>query len=215
MDRLPDSHPLKHDRAALIKEFNRHENSLFVSNPRLKYPSLLAESYINLSESLSLLRPTQAEAETIGGSILKWLCFPDTVEALQRLSKHYKLVILSNVDRDSFSKVLSGPLAEVRFDAVYTAEDIGSYKPDLQNFHYLLDHVRDELGVRKEQVLHTAHGLKSDHVPAKKMGISSAWIARGDGKGGPNSELEAVEGEVAFTWKFETMEDMADAVETE
>ncbi len=119
------------------------------------------------------------------------------------------------MDRDSFSKVLSGPLAEVRFDAVYTAEDIGSYKPDLQNFHYLLDHVRDELGVRKEQVLHTAHGLKSDHVPAKKMGISSAWIARGDGKGGPNLELEAVEGEVAFTWNFETMEDMADAVETE
>lgn len=215
MARLPDSHPLKHDRAALIKDFNRHENSLFVSSPRLKYPSVLAESYIKLSESLSLPRPAQAEAETVGDSIPKWLCFPDTVEALQRLSKQYKLVILSNVDRDSFSKVLSGPLAEVRFDAVYTAEDIGSYKPDLQNFHYLLDHVRDELGVGKEQVLHTAHGLKSDHVPAKEMGMSSVWIARGDGNGGPNSELEAVEGEVAFAWKFETMGDMADAVETE
>ncbi len=152
------------------------------------------------------------------GTLVDWECKPRT-QRIQHTSinpylrpKQPKSTKNSN---DSFYKVLSGPLAEVRFDAVYTAEDIGSYKPDLQNFHYLLDHVRDELGVRKEQVLHTAHGLKSDHVPAKKMGISSAWIARGDGKGGPNSELEAVEGEVAFTWKFETMEDMADAVETE
>lgn len=111
--------------------------------------------------------------------------------------------------------MLSGPLADVKFDAVYTAEDIGSYKPDLQNFHYLLDHVRDELDVGKEQVLHTAHGLKSDHVPAKQMGMSSAWIARGDGEGGPKSDLAAVEGKVAFTWQFETMGDMAEAVESE
>ena len=176
----------------------------------MKYPSLLTESYINMSKALSLPNPTSAEAESVGDSIPNWPCFPDTVAALQRLSNRYKLVILSNVDRASFSKVLSGPLAAVHFDAVYTAEDIGSYKPDLKNFHYLVDHVRDELGVPKEQILHTAHGLASDHVPAKQMGMSSAWIARGSGQGGLNA---AVEGEMAFTWQFETMGDMADAVE--
>lgn len=139
----------------------------------------------------------------------KWPAFPDTIEALNRLQQHYKLVILSNVDQKSFQEVLEGPLKEVKFDAVYTAEEIGSYKPDRNNFHYLLDHVREELGVQKAQVLHTAYGLKSDHVPAKEMGMSSAFIARGDG------DWEAVKDEVAFTWHFEDMKQMVDDVDME
>lgn len=144
----------------------------------------------------------------------KWPAFPDTIEALNRLKKHYKLVILSNVDQKSFHEVLEGPLKDVRFDAVYTAEEIGSYKPDLNNFHYLLDHVRAELGVEKGKVLHTAHGLKSDHVPALEMEMSSAWVARGDGDG-KGGKLGAVKGKVGFTWQFENMRDMADAVDAE
>ena len=197
----------------MLKEFESQESALFKSDPGMKYSSLLTKSYIHMSSALSLPQPTPAEAESLGQSIPRWPCFPDTVDALQRLSKTYKLVILSNVDRASFSKVLSGPLKDVNFDAVYTAEDIGSYKPDLQNFHYLINHVRDELGVEKEQILHTAHGLASDHVPAKQMGMSSAWIARGVGEGGMEPRLEEVKGKVAFTWRFETMAEMADAVD--
>lgn len=63
-------------------------------------------------------------------------------------------------------------------------------------------------------MLMTAHGLTSDHVPCKEMGISSAWIARGDGDailgpqgevGGRDGKLKEVEGRVAFTWVFDTM----------
>ena len=132
--------------------------------------------------------------------------------ALNRLKKHYKLVILSNVDKENFEHVLAGSLAEVEFDAVYVAEEIGSYKPDLNNFHYLLEHVKRELGVEKVEVLHTAHGIRADHVASKQMGMSSAWIARGE-ETGPGSTLEEVGDRVAFTWMFEDMKSMADAVD--
>ena len=92
-------------------------------------------------------------------------------------------------------------MAGIEFDAVYVAEEIGSYKPDLNNFQYLITHARDELGVQVEQILLTAHGLKSDHVPAMKVGMSSAWISRGDGE----KELKAVEGKVARTGTLDTM----------
>ncbi|KAL9128414.1 MAG: hypothetical protein Q9217_002905 [Psora testacea] len=75
----------------------------------------------------------------------------------------------------------------------------------------------DEFGMEEEQVLYTAHGLKSDLVPAKAMAITSAWIARGDGAGGPGTQLEEVQSQdkVAFTWHFETMSYVADAAEVD
>ncbi len=78
------------------------------------------------------------------------------------------------MDKKSFAQVLKAALAGIEFDAVYVAEEIGSYKPDLKNFQYLISHVRDDLGVQMEQILMTAVGLKSDHVPGMKMGMTSA-----------------------------------------
>ena len=211
--RLPSNYPLKSDRNGMIKEFNRHEVALCQSRPRMKYDELLMQAYFDLAASLSLPQPPETEAKSLGASVSRWPAFPDTVEALNRLKKYYKLVVLSNVDNQSFSNVLCGPLKDVKFDAVYTAEDIGSYKPDLYNFHYLLKRVKAELGAEKEQVLHTAHGLKSDHVPAKEMEMASAWIARGDGAGGPGAQSEMVQTDVTFTWHFDTMGEMANAAD--
>ncbi len=214
ISRLPSSHPLKDDRALAIKKFNDFEISLCTSEPGLKYNLLVEKSYERLAESLSLPPPTKSEVEAVGASISKWPAFPDTVPALHRLHKHYKLVILSNVDRKSFDQVLAGPFRDVKFDAVYVAEEIGSYKPDLKNFRYLLGHVKEELGVEKNEVLHTAHSLRADHVPSKEMGLTSAWIRR-DESTGPGSKMGEVKDKVAFTWQFNTMGEMADAVEQE
>ena len=60
------------------------------------------------------------------------------------------------------------------FDAIYTAQDIGSYKPSPANFEYLLTHLRSDLGLSPSDVLHTAQSLSHDHVhqpnSAKAMG---------------------------------------------
>ena len=104
-----------------------------------------------------------------------WPAFADSAPALQYLKRHYKLVILSNVDNASFA--LSNRRLQVAFDAIYAAEDIGSYKPDLRNFEYMLENLAT-LGVKKEEILHTAESMFHDHAPANSMGLRSAWIYR-------------------------------------
>ena len=37
--------------------------------------------------------------------------------------------------------------------------------------------------MEEEQVLQTVYGIESDHVPCNEMGITSAWIARGETTG--------------------------------
>ncbi|MEZ4606675.1 MAG: HAD hydrolase-like protein [Deinococcales bacterium] len=101
--------------------------------------------------------------------------FPDSAEALSYLKQHYKLVILSNVDNESFAA--SNEKLGVDFDAIYTAQDIGSYKPSQGNFDYMLWHLR-ELGYGKEDILHTAESMFHDHQPANKSGLASCWIYR-------------------------------------
>ena len=180
----------------------------------MKHSILLAEAYLQFAEKLSLPTPEKSEADAFGATVPTWPAFPDTVKALQRLQTYYKLVVVSNTDLKSFGKVLTGPLSGVKFDAVYTAEEIGSFKPDLNNFRYLVQHVDSELGISKDRLLMTAHGLRSDHCPAKEMQITSAWIARGDANRG-SEVFDGLEDQIAFTWQFTSMADMADAVEAE
>lgn len=148
------------------------------------------------------------EAEKFAGSIGAWEAFGDTVAAMHTLGKYYKLIAISNITNAAIKKTLAGPLKGVEFDDVYTAEEIGSYKPDHRNFEYLLKGVK-ELGVEKGELLHVAHGVKSDMVPAGEMGIARAWIWRGDDQGA----LEEVEGTEGVGWRWGTLGEMAKDVE--
>ncbi len=114
-------------------------------------------------------------ASAYGRSVRDWPAFADSAGALQYLKKHYKLVILSNVDNESFS--FSNQKLGVEFDAIYTAEDIGSYKPSLGNFEYMLKQLRT-IGVKADEILHTAESLFHDHKPANQVGLASCWIYR-------------------------------------
>ena len=78
----------------------------------------------------------------------------------------------------------------VNFDAIYTAEDIGSYKPDPRNFAYLIEHMEADLGIRRSEILHTAQSLRHDHVPAEKARLARAWIDRRFGKKGTGATGE-------------------------
>ena len=115
----------------------------------------------------------------------------DTADALRYLKTRYKLVILSNVSRDGFAA--SNRKLGVEFDAIYTAEDIGAYKPSPANFHYLLERLDSDFGLQKDDILHTAQSLFHDHVPAKAFGLANAWIDRQrlseSGKWGATAEV--------------------------
>ncbi|UKZ81351.1 hypothetical protein TrVFT333_009123 [Trichoderma virens FT-333] len=211
---LADSHPLKNDRLGLLKALVRHEGLVQAANPTYLYHAVLATAYGNLATELGVSADEEAKAK-FGFGVGDWTIYPDTLDALKRLHKHFKLVILSNVDLDSFKRTLEKQFQGFPFDAIYTAQEIGSYKPDLNNFRYLIEHCDKDLGVKKEDILHTAQSLHHDHVPAKQIGLSSAWIERGE-------EVESVMGgdpetyadKVSYSWKFTNMKEMADAVDS-
>ncbi|HXV73987.1 MAG TPA: HAD family hydrolase, partial [Sphingomonadales bacterium] len=110
------------------------EHECQASMAKAPYPVILARVHAMLGEHYAI--PSEvSERDAFAASIGSWPPFPDTAEALQYLKRRFKLIILSNVDNASFSK--SERAMGTKFDAVYTAEIIGSYKPSLNNFRYL------------------------------------------------------------------------------
>ncbi|KAJ9156612.1 Haloacid dehalogenase [Pleurostoma richardsiae] len=175
--------------------------------PGMRYSEVLTAIHPRIAARLGLASPSADESRAFGQSVGKWPAFPDTVDALRRLAKHYKLVVLSNVDRQSFAATNAGPLQGVPFDLIVTAEDVGSYKPDPRNFEHMLEKVKEKFGVEKHQVLQTAQSQFHDHHPARAAGIKSSWIVR------PGAVMGNRDHEV-FDWKFNTLGEMADAVES-
>ncbi|KAL9056082.1 MAG: hypothetical protein Q9162_003144 [Coniocarpon cinnabarinum] len=221
-DFLPASHPLKIDVAGLVRKWSNVEDELKINHPRLLYHELLAESYKLLARR-ELHIDTQSiddadldsRAAAFGNSVRDWKAFPDTVPALRTLkAMGLKLVPLSNITNVAFAKTNSGALDSFPFDAVFTAEDIGSYKPDLHNFEYLFEKADSLFGVKKQEVLHVAHGLMEDHEPAKKLGFQSVWIARPGSVRGTRENADAglASGRWAYGWEAPTLGDLAEAI---
>jgi 2-haloacid dehalogenase len=149
----------------------------------------------------------ELEGRAFGASVGDWPAFPDSSAALRNLNRHYPLVMLSNVDHASFE--CSARRLGIEFDHVFTAQDIGSYKPAIRNFEYLIDRL-DHEGYRREEILHTAQSLFHDHIPANAVGLASAWINRQAGHAGatPSPTVEP-----HFDFEFPTLAAMARAVE--
>ncbi len=159
---------------AVLELFGECESAEEAATPGLVYPEILARSLKAMAKRWGTVA-SDDEAATFGASVKDWPAFPDSAAALQYLKRYYKLVILSNVDRRSFAA--SNQKLGVEFDAVCTAEDIGSYKPDARNFAYLLDRLGAQ-GIARESILHTAQSLFHDHVPATRAGLATCWIDR-------------------------------------
>ncbi|MBV9568404.1 MAG: haloacid dehalogenase type II [Hyphomicrobiales bacterium] len=180
---------LEFNREEALDAFGRHEKEQEEETPSLRYSSLLAVVHARLAKNWGAHIFADLN-DRFGASVAEWPAFIDTADALAYLKRHYKLVILSNVDRASFSA--SNKKLGVTFDAIYTAEDIGSYKPDPRNFAYLVEHMETDLGIRRSEILHTAQSLRHDHVPAEKARLARAWIDRRFDKKGAGATLRPV-----------------------
>ena len=164
----------KPSRSQILTQLSLIELSLQTEHPKMLYSDILAHAYERLARDLkgkswkssrflgqvlrsSLVKVTKEECVKFGQSIKDWPLFPDSSDALSELSKYYKLVVLSNVDRTSFAftreKLEAGKFV---FDQICTAQDIGSYKPNPVNFVHALNVIKDNYGIEKDQVLSTA-----------------------------------------------------------
>ena len=140
-----------------------------------------------------------------------WPAFPDSAEALKYLQQHYKLVILSNVDNTSFAA--SNEKLGIEFDAIYTAQDVGSYKPDDRNFEYMLENLKRS-GIDRHHVLHTAESMFHDHVPGKRHNLACCWIYRRHDKQGFGATMNP--GDLPqVDFQFNSMAELVKAHQTE
>ena len=197
-------------RQVALEAHAKLESAQQQATPKLVYPQLLSEVHRQFAKMFQL-KTTDILDRGFGASIFNWPAFPDTADALRILRRHFQLVLLSNVNRGGFA--LSARKLGVEFDAVYTAQDIGSYKPDAGNFEFMLKRLKQDLNTKPEQILHVAQSLFHDHVPATKFGLAKAWIDRQNLRGGDNWGATAkVSQRPAVDFEFSTMMEFAKAV---
>jgi 2-haloalkanoic acid dehalogenase type II len=154
---------------------------------------------------------TDTDAAALAESVRDWPAFPDSHDALISLGERFKLIILSNVDRASFTG--SQARLDVHLTSVLTAQDIGSYKPDTRNFDALRAEA-SRLGVPEGTLLHVAQSLFHDHVPAQRVGLPTVWINRrhSDQGWGATPPPPAA---VTPDWEFPSMAAFAAAAQAE
>jgi 2-haloacid dehalogenase len=198
------SRPLKRDE--VLEAHARHESSQQVQTPAKLYRDLLSTVYRRLAEEWRVA-VSWSDCVTYGRSIRNWPAFADTAASLQYLKRHFKLAILSNVDNESFA--FSNEKLGVDFDAVYTAEDWGSYKPSARNFDYMFAKLRT-IGIEKKQILHTAESLFHDHGPANEHGLASCWIDRRHGQEGSGATMALAQAP-RYDFRFDSLADLVKA----
>ncbi|TRM63662.1 HAD-like domain-containing protein [Schizophyllum amplum] len=192
---------------------------------------------------------TVEERRAFGRCPREMVAYPDSVEALKRLAKHFKLVVLSNIDHECFAHThhrLSAPDtypndlktyaypepnpkkvwypqtvegSKSPFTLLLTAQDTLAYKPNHKGFLIAFDQIEkdsDLLGGTglnaKDATMVVANGLPSDIAPAHHFGMNSVWIDRDH----PGDDIAAEQiGGKKWTWKFNSLAELADAVDEE
>ncbi|MBC2667142.1 haloacid dehalogenase type II [Novosphingobium flavum] len=197
-------------RNEILQAHARHESEAQAQTPGKLYRDILPIVYKRLAEQWGV-SVTVEECEEYGLSVRNWPAFVDSPGALQYLKKFYKLIILSNVDNRTFSH--SNARLEVEFDAIYSAEDIGAYKPSDKNFDYMKAHLAD-LGIEPHEVLHTAESLFHDHLPANRHGLATCWIYRRHAQEGYGATMTP-ESMPNIDFRFNSMADLAKAHQEE
>ena len=142
--------------------------------PGHSYADTLRETHLRLAREWGVACSGDDHA-LFARSIADWPPYPDAAGSLQYLKRYFRLGVLSNADRDSLWA--ASRRLDVQFDALWSAEDVGSFKPDRRNFDFMQARL-GRLGVTARQSLHVAASLPHDLVPAAASGLACAWIDR-------------------------------------
>lgn len=190
------------------------DNTIFdaYKRGRDRYPgrssSAMADVYRSLAEELKL-PADMASAEAFQLAVFRWPAFEDSIAALKRLRKHYRLVAMTNADRTAFScysHTLDDP-----FDDSVTCDETGVAKPDPLFFAYNRGRQAAN-GYKFSEILHVAQSQYHDIGIAKELGYTTCWIERRQGLSGFGGTPEPKQ--VAKPdFHFPTLKALADAVE--
>ncbi|KAG1876292.1 HAD-like protein [Suillus subluteus] len=219
-------------REEVLEKYAAAELDLQMKDPSVAYSKILDLAWVRLNLNLPSSTLPTSDAECFGASIPTWQPFEDTVQALHRLKEHFALVVLSNVDNKSFSgthELLKSETHEAcksryptdtsdsPFSLILTAQQLNAYKPDLRQFssapRSVLPHPSPPWAVEAHEVLVVANSLLHDIEPANLHNLDSVWISRHEKNIiGTKPDLKE---RGMWTWRFETLGDLADAVDQE
>ena len=172
------------------------------------YPDDLVRVYEEMAHRLGL-PAARGAGEEMRDSVARWPAFPDSVEALKRLRRRFKLVAMTNARHwalDHMARTLGEP-----FDDRVTVDDVRLEKPDPQFFAFARGRLSAS-GHNFEDILHVAQSQHHDIGVAKRLGYTVAWIERRKGMKGFGGTLEVAELTVP-DHHFATLAQLADAVE--
>ena len=165
-----EAHDATTDDEDVLVRFARHEAAA-EAGPYRTYREVLADGLRGVADELAFT-PTADEVAAFSGSVGDWPAFADSEAALARLKRRFRLGVITNCDDDLFAA--SNRRLGVEFDWIVTAQQVGSYKPDEANFLVAFE----RLGLPRERIVHVAQSLFHDHVPAKRLGLTTVWIDR-------------------------------------
>jgi 2-haloacid dehalogenase len=169
---------------ALLEGYAKHESAI-ESSGYLPYRDVLAQAFTRLCRDLGFIPNAEEQAE-FSDSVGYWPAFRDSAMALRNLKEQFKLGVITNCDNDLFAR--SNRRLGVVFDWIITAEQARSYKPSLNNFELAFK----TIGVPRSRILHVAQSLYHDHVPAKRLEMTTVWVNRRADKNGLGATPPAV-----------------------
>ncbi len=178
------AHGVRRSRGEILALFADIEPKVQKSETYRTYRRVLRRVMAEMGDALGI-RCSDTELNCLADSLADWPIFPEVREALRALQTRYRLAVISNVDDALFAGTAEA--LSVDFDAVVTAEQARSYKPDRRNF----DLAATRMGVETDAWLHVAESLFHDIGPANQLGIASVWVNR-EGRGGGTQRIDAV-----------------------
>jgi 2-haloacid dehalogenase len=114
---------------------------------------------------------TEDEVHALVAAIERLPCFPEVPEALTRLRKAYRLVVLSNGDPDMLETAKQ--YHRIPFDAVISVSEANAFKPHRATYEM----AARKMGVAMDEVLFVANH-EFDCVGAKAAGMRTVFINR-------------------------------------
>lgn len=174
----------------------------------LNFPDDLQRVWLELAKRFGL--PPQAAAG-FRASVAYWPAFGDTLAALKRLSKHFRLVAATNAQRwamGCFDHTLGAP-----FDWTVTCDDTHHEKPDPRYYVWLKGMLARE-GIRQSESLHVGQSQFHDITVAQALGWRTCWIERYAGQQ-LHGACWVVDKPAQPDWHFETLRELADAADAE
>ncbi|HBF28412.1 HAD-IA family hydrolase [Rhizobium sp.] len=170
----------------------------------------MKDVYLSLAAECGF-KDDAATADAFQLSVFRWPAFADSVEALARLRRNFRLVAMTNADRTAFS-AYSATLGNPFHDSV-TCDETGCAKPNPEFFAFNKGR-QSAHGYKQSDILHVAQSQHHDIGVARELNYAVCWIERRQGQTGfGGTPTPKVVTKPDF--HFSTLKQLADAVDAE